>query len=390
MLDKPVMRVLFVAEAFGGGVFEITRTMAEGLSRVGYDVAIAFGRRPETPSDVRERISSAVEIFPLPWADRSVRAQLRGQVALRRLIRTWQPDVLHLMSSYAGVHGVLTRVRVPMVYTPSAYSFTMSSKRGVVRWAYLALESVVAAQVDVVGACSLSEGEHARALPTARSVAVVPNGIDELGDGAGVREYPAPRPRPRVVAIGRPLPQRQPEACARILDAVREYGEVCWLGGGSDDSDGTRALRKADVPMTGWTSRNEMLKSLASSTVYLHWTAWDGLPLSVLEAMSLDVVVVASDIGPNREVLGPDQVCRTEAQAIDLISRVLADATLRQRFIDGQRARRTLYGADRMVSGWSELYRTISNSTLRGRSAENEAGVKRGRSRIPARQEDTV
>jgi glycosyltransferase involved in cell wall biosynthesis len=294
------------------------------------------------------------------------------------------------MSSYAGVHGVLARVSVPTVYTPSAYSFTMNSKRRVVRLAYLALESAVAAQVDVVGACSLSEGEHARALPTARSVAVIPNGIDELSDGGRPRNELEPPRRPRVVAIGRPLPQRRPEGCARILDAVREYGEVCWLGGGSDDSNGTQALREAGIPMTGWTPRDEMLVSLASSTVYLHWTAWDGLPLSVLEAMSLDVVVVASDIGPNREVLGPDQVCRTEAQAIDLIRRVLSDAALRERLIDGQRARRTLYGADRMVSGWSELYRAISSSASSGPSADGQAGFGRERQHNPARRDGTV
>ena len=32
---------------------------------------------------------------------------------------------------------------------------------------------------------------------------------------------------------------------------------------------------------------NQRLERLAGATAYLHWTAWDGQPLSVLEAMAL-------------------------------------------------------------------------------------------------------
>src|SRR2546430_8021979 len=107
---------------------------------------------------------------------------------------------------------------LPMVYTPQAYAFTMASEPAYKRWAYLVLESFVARHVDLVGACSLSEGAQARSLPGAKAVAVVPNGIEELNrDGAPVVRR---RSEPAVVAIGRPLPQRQPDACARILSAI--------------------------------------------------------------------------------------------------------------------------------------------------------------------------
>ena len=352
-------RILLVAEAFGGGLFEITRIMAEGLARRGYTVAIAFGRRPETPEDVRGRVDEQVEVIPLPWTARSFAVQARGHLALRRLIARWRPDVIHLMSSFSGLHGVLLGSDVPTVYTPQAYSFTMDSERRLVRWAYLMLESFVAGRVNVVGACSLSEGEQARSLPNRDCIAVVPNGIDELNHGRGVVRDDEERTARRVVAIGRPLPQRRPEACARILLGVSDLADVQWLGGGRDGSAGTRALLNAGIAMTGWQPRDETMQTLATSAVYLHWTAWDGLPLSLLEALALDVVVVASDIGPNREVLGPDQVCRTEEQAIALIRRLLCDPDLRQRFLVSQRLRRKLYGADRMVDGWSDLYETL-------------------------------
>jgi glycosyltransferase involved in cell wall biosynthesis len=364
--DPRPRRVLFVVEAFGGGLFEITRMQAEGLAGQGYSVAIAFGRRPETPAQVEDLIDKSVELIPLPWGTRSAITQVRAHLALRRVIRSWQPDVIHLMSSFAGLHGALAARGVPTVYTPQAYSFTISSAGPWKRWAYFLLESLVAARVTVVGACSLSEGEQARSLPGARSVAVVPNGIQEL-EGPPQPEVPQDHGhRHRVVALGRALPQRRPEACARIFGIAGLAGEALWLGGAEYGNSGTAALAAAGIEVTGWLPRAETLTRLQQSTVYLHWTAWDGLPLSILEAMALDVVVVASDIGPNREVLGPDQVCRTERAAADLISRLLVDEELRGQFLASQRTRRLEYRANRMVTDWMRVYDEVLSDTREG------------------------
>jgi glycosyltransferase involved in cell wall biosynthesis len=333
--------------------------MAEQLAGMGHTTAIAYGVRPETPANIREQVDESVALMGLPWKQRTIGAQIRALSALRQLCRVWKPDVVHLMSSFAGLHGALGVGDAPTVYTPQGYSFTRSSESFFMRSAYLLLESFVARRVDVIGACSLSEGEQARSLPSGRTVAVVPNGIPELS--AGTRSSGANCGSPTVVGIGRLSDQRQPEACARMLSAVADHAEVRWIGGGPD-SPGLQAMHEAGVHVTGWLPRAATLRSLSESTLYLHWTAWDGLPLSILEAMANDVVVVASDIGPNREVLGPQQVCRTEGDAVRLMRAILADSGVRDRLLAEQRQRRQWYGADRMATQWLELYRTLSSS----------------------------
>jgi glycosyltransferase involved in cell wall biosynthesis len=357
--DPSRLRVLYVAEAFGGGLYEITRKKAEGLAARGHDVAIAYGIRPETPPDPRAVIDERVKLIPMPWTDRSVRSQLRALRVLRGVVEDFAPDVVHLMSSYAGLHGALALGRrVPTIYTPQGYAFTMLSEPLPKRLVYRALEFFVARRVSVVGACSQTEGAQARESLHAPRVEVVENGITEL-DAPPPPDPDPPAPPFRVVALGRPSPQRRPEACARILSAVSDLADVAWIGGGPE-SDGSAALIAAGIPPSGWLPRDETLERLAQATVYLHWTAWDGLPLSILEALARDVVVVASDIGPNREVLGGEQVRETEEEAIALIRGILTDPALYDRLLARQRERRGRYSAQRMVDRWIDLYRTLS------------------------------
>jgi glycosyltransferase involved in cell wall biosynthesis len=367
------LSVLYVAEAFGGGLYEITRKKAEGLAGRGHRVAIAYGIRPETPDDPRAMIDDRVELIPMPWTDRSIGAQFRALRSLRAVIDEFQPDVVHLMSSFAGLHGAVALGRsVPTIYTPQGYAFTMSSEPLHKRIVFRALEFFVSRRVSVIGACSQTEGEQARRGLAARRVQVVENGITEL-DPPGLPRSPA-QGEDVVVALGRPSPQRRPEACARILQSVSDIAEVQWIGGGPE-SEGTEALTAAGVPMTGWLPRAQTLEQLAAAKVYLHWTAWDGLPLSILEALARDVVVVASDIGPNREVLGPDQVRETEAEAAELIRAILSDPALYDRLLTRQRLRRGQYSAQRMVDRWIELYQTLARPPVRTPHLELTAPV---------------
>ena len=85
------LRILHIAEAFGGGVFEMTRILAEGAADAGHEVAIAYGRRPETPDDVRAAIDPKVELFETPWTSRTPVAQLRAALMLRRVIQAGRP-----------------------------------------------------------------------------------------------------------------------------------------------------------------------------------------------------------------------------------------------------------------------------------------------------------
>ena len=94
---------------------------------------------------------------------------------------------------------------------------------------------------------------------------------------------------PTVVGSGRLVPQRRPIETAAMLQRLAPHARVRWLGGAGAGPYAERssiALRDAGVEVTGWLPNADVRTALRAATAYLHWTTWDGLPITVLEAMA--------------------------------------------------------------------------------------------------------
>ncbi len=270
-------------------------------------------------------------------------------------MRERRPDIVHLHSSFAGAVGALAIPRgVPLIYTPHGLAFARTGVAAPVRAVVRGVEALIARRSALLGAVSEAEAELARSGLHAPRVAVVRNGIPELdGDRSGAAPE---RPEPVVVAMGRITAARQPAASARILSALSRDARVGWIGGGEDDAP----LRAAGIPVTGWLPRAEALERLGEATVCLHWSAWDGQSLALLEAFARDVVVVASDIAANREVVGPRQICaRRERRRSRSRARSSATPRLRAELLADQRSRAAAFGAGRAGAEWLELYAQV-------------------------------
>jgi glycosyltransferase involved in cell wall biosynthesis len=359
-------RVLQVSEAAGGGVLQMISSLSAGVHAAGHQVDVAYGRRPETPADVVAALPAGIGVHELPWTGRrSIAAQGRAGGQLRRLIRSLRPDVVHLHSSFAGLIGSLYIPRdIPTVYSPHAYAFMQPDSPRALRGAYLMAEMFTARRCQLVGCVSHSEADLARRYVRAPNVLTVPNGIPDLDPEALAARPPvamtddADRP-PLVVAMGRIAPQKRAPETADILVALRDQADVAWIGGGSVVQDAK--LRAAGVPVTGWLSHEAALVQLDRASVYLHWSAFDGQPMSVLEALARDVVVVASDIAPNREIVGPRQVVGSAGEATELTRRIITDRVFHDELLAEQRLRRSRWSAERMSSRWLDVYRHLTS-----------------------------
>lgn len=303
---KTGKRLLFVVEAMGGGVFTYIVNLANRL--VGeYDVYLAYAVRRQTPEDYRDYFDPRVHLIKVKGFVRQIspREDLRALLELRRIGREVRPNIIHLHSSKAGVLGRLAywRAGVPLFYTPHGYSFLMQKASAPKRAFYRLLELLMARVRCTTIACS--KGELEETLPLTKRALLVNNGIDpEEIDGYlsqaadGRSDDPRARRPFTVFTIGRVCDQKNPELFNQIALALPDV-RFLWVG----DGELRDALSAPNVEVSGWVDRQEALAIASQADCFLLPSLWEGLPISLLEAMYLGKPCVVSNVIGNRDVI---------------------------------------------------------------------------------------
>jgi len=231
---------------------------------------------------------------------------------VRRWVRELRPDVIHAHSTYAGLY-VRLFVRAPaatLIYTPHAYPFERRDIPAALRGMYWLIEALLSLRGGCVAAVGPREVELAERLPGKQVVVHLPNVVRSVRPAppASVQERSA-EGELRLAMLGRISPQKGPNFFRRAVERSQALAlplRWIWVGGGEPADE--RALREAGAEVTGWLPRSQALGWLATADVYVHTAAWEGLPVSVLEAAALGLPIVARRI-PALESLGLPLLC---------------------------------------------------------------------------------
>lgn len=364
---EPRLRILHVAEAYGGGVLTAVNQLANGMARAGHDVILAHGLRPETPADYATLLDPVVRRVVLPFVRRiDPMTDLRALFALWRLLRGLQPDVVHLHSSKAGFLGRLAARLAGhsnVFYSPHMFAFQDSGVSQRKRALYQLLERLADRLLRAtVTACS--EDEAVAAHEVATRVALMENAVDVEALARHARE-PDLHIANRVVTVvglGRTDPVKRPELFEAVARLVGEHADVpvrfLWIGGGP-----TVFAEGSPVEQTGWLPRSEALQVLGNEAdVLLQTSLSEGMPMSVLEAKAMGIPAVVTDVPGNRcavtnGVTGFVREDRPHALA-EAVVRLVRAPTLRERMAQSARQEaRERFAFSRRLPEWLALYR---------------------------------
>lgn len=275
-------------------------TLASRLAAEGLIVTVVSQKNTFLVSEAQR---CGLDCISLDFSRR--RRMLEVAAALRRLIIDRRPDVVHSHGARAGVPLSLIPPSgdYSRVYTVHGFHFIHKPIvfRQVARWC----EKACIERSDAAVFVSRSDQEIARAeglLHDSTYQEVIYNGI-EIGP---YREHAV-----KIFDIGylgRLHRQKNPLILVEILKAMRPARPtLCVIGGGNLATELERRISAdaldVQVTLVGECNRDEALAWLQRCRTVVLPSLWEGLPVSLIEAMQLGIPVVASDIPGNREVV---------------------------------------------------------------------------------------
>jgi glycosyltransferase involved in cell wall biosynthesis len=172
----------------------------------------------------------------------------------------------------------------------------------------------------------------------AHRVTLVTNAVSDLGAGLDLTLPSTAGSVPKIIGIGRTVPQKDPGRfvdAMRIVnsDGVRVHAE--WVGDGEMFESLRERLAREPVPgleLSGAT--RHVAEKIRSADLLLITSRWEGLPLAALECAALGRGIVAPDVGSIRDVVRPGRnghlypVDATPAEIADVLARSLDPALL--------------------------------------------------------------
>lgn len=292
-------KVLFIVEAMGGGVFTYVVDLANELVNE-YDMHVAYAVRPQTPVDYKNYFDSRIHLIEVKNFARSLNPlkDFKAMLEINSIAKKVKPDVIHLHSSKAGALGrvIFDGKKIPLFYTPHAYSFLMKNHSKPKRIMFKVIETLCAKAICTTISCS--KGEHEETLKLTKRADYINNGINieqlqTMLDGVEPEKI-----KYKVFTLGRICHQKNPELFNKIALAMPEE-KFLWIG----DGDLRDKITAPNIDITGWVDRKRALAFSKQGDVFVLTSLWEGLPISLLEAMYMKKLCVVNNVIGNRDVI---------------------------------------------------------------------------------------
>lgn len=348
---KKKTKVVHVVESFSTGVYAIVRDITCNLDPKRFEVLIIHSLRDDSPKTIQQDFTQAnISLVYIPMG--STKEYLASLRKIRRAVRTFNPDSIHLHSSKAGFLGrlALKRFKVPIIYSPHGFAFLRTDVGPVKRRIFFQLEYWID-RYKRSTVVAVSEGERRHALRLTRNVVLIDNFID-------TRVFETAEEEGGFIATcGRISPQKNPQLFNTIALALPDHSFV-WVG----DGPLRETLTAPNITVTGLLSRKEAIEQVKRCSVYLQTSLWEGMPVSILEAMAASKACVATDVVGNRDLVsdGKTGFLLDPGNAegfVELLDRLMKDDGLRRSL--GMNAKEYIaehHALDQAVAKYERLY----------------------------------
>ncbi|MFA5410656.1 MAG: glycosyltransferase family 4 protein [Candidatus Omnitrophota bacterium] len=288
-----------------GGVEKHCECLSVNLVKLGCEV-IVFTRKPYVDKSLKEYKGVTLVVLPA-FRNKSLEAFLHTFIGVFFALR-YRPDILHIQAIGPAFFTPLARTLGMKVIVTSHGSNYKHLKWGRFAKAVLRLSEFlgVVFSNDVIAISDIIAGEILRNY--GRKATVIYNGVtmpETLKSEESLKNFGLEKGK-YLLAVGRFVPEK---GFGELIEAFNSsLGWKLVIAGDADHQDEYSrrlkelAKKKPGVVLTGFLSGQTLHELYSHAGLFVLPSYYEGLPISLLEAMSYGLSCLASDIPANRNV----------------------------------------------------------------------------------------
>jgi glycosyltransferase involved in cell wall biosynthesis len=352
------LRIAYILTTLGiGGAEKQVISLAERMSMRGHIVTLIVLKH-----DSAEEWPVKLPVMRLNM-QKTVGSVWKGLRFASSFLTIFNPDILHSHTFPANMFARLLRWH-------GARAVVLNTIHNVYEggWHRMLLYRFTDRYIDLVTAVSTAAAErfvHLRAVRS-RKMTILTNGIDADGFVPSRGRRKEQRSFMRAgksfvwLAVGRLVEAKDYPNMLRAFALVHDrYPDaLLWIAGEGEEVFAEETLCEG-VQMLGL--RRDVADLMDAADGFVLSSSWEGMPLSVGEAMVMEKPVVATDVGGVHELVGDAGVLVPAKDSAQLAEAMLAvmEMTDKQRAAIGHAARERIrenFSMDAQANRWQQLY----------------------------------
>lgn len=230
-------------------------------------------------------------------------------------IKKERPDLIHAHSAKGGIIARVASLfyKVKVLHTPHAYSY-LSTNSKLKRRIFLLIESFFARRNSYLLATSKSEIERGisdvgykpeKTILFNNSILPIERNNDEF---TGVK-----LPKNYICTVGRPSFQKNIEMMIEVVKKIKESKpdiHLVLMGVGEYSPNKEHVQNQirnynleGNITLVKWIERENILKIIENSKLYISTSRYEGLPYSIIESLALSKSCVVTNCDGNKDLV---------------------------------------------------------------------------------------